>query len=155
MADSTEDQAWADRIAKFDAWIEERRRDAGSGWAKATEEEKLGEMYWESCSVSDGLTVPGPALLAAIERNIDYAGLPAVQAAMFRALRARVDGGEFDASRAENSDAVGATLGRIVDAGFFEEELRKATESTDKPWSEIPEDGKVWRIIGMALDSGA
>ena len=152
----TDDERKADRVAKFGEWIDEqRRKNAGADWARATEEEKLGEMYWESCSVSDGLTVPGPALLAAIERNIDYAGLPSVQRDMLKDLRGRLDAGQFSGSPAENSDAVGAALSGIVDAGFFEESLREARDSTDEPWSEIPEDRKVGRIIGMALDSGA
>jgi hypothetical protein len=143
------------RIAEFNDQIAEWRKSYdGSEWAKATEEEKLHNIFWEACAVSDGTTVPGTAVLAAIERNIDYAGLPPAQGDMLNDLRRRLDAGKFSGSLAEEGDTVGTALSRIVDAGFLEEALREAKESADKLWSEIPEDRKVRRIIGMALDSG-
>jgi hypothetical protein len=144
------------RIAKFGEWIEEwRKKDGGSEWAKATEEEKLREIYWESCGVSDGFTVPGPAVLAAIEKNVDYAGLPAVQRSMLEDLRGRLDASAVEASQPEKKGLVGSDIGQIVDAGFFEEALRRAKEDKQKPWAGIPEDHKVQQILLMARDSGA
>ena len=155
MADSP-DRGQADRLAEFSAWIEEwRRKGAGSEGAKATEEKKLRELFWESCTVSDGFTVPGADVLAAIERNVDYAGLPAVQREMLEDLRARLDAGQFDGSQPKHRDVVGPVLTQAIDAGFFEESLRIARESQERPWAEIPEDHKVGRLIEMARDSGA
>ena len=156
MAESHEDRGRADRLAEFSAWIEEwRRKGADSEGAKSTEEEKLRKLFWESCTVSNGFTVPGADVLAAIERNVDYAGLPAVQREMLEELRARLDARQFDGPQAEQRDVVGPVLSQAVDAGFFEESLRIAKESQERPWAEIPEDRKVRQLIEMARDSGA
>src|SRR5262249_11795053 len=108
MADEQDRRRMTDRIAEFGEWIEEwRKKGAGPETAEATEEEKLQEIYGESCSVSHGLTVPCPAVLAAIEQNVDYAGLLAVLREMLMDLRGRLDAGQFDASQPEKKDPVG------------------------------------------------
>jgi hypothetical protein len=150
--ETTEDRAER-RIAEFKHWIVQwRERDGGSDWAEATEEEKLEQMLFESCTLTQGTTVPGAAVLAAIERNIDYAGLPVVQQTMLRDLRARLDVGE--AYLANKEDLVGNVLQQIVDTGFLEQWLRAEKNSEEPRWSGISEDDKVWRIIAIANESG-
>jgi hypothetical protein len=154
LANSPERTTEDERIAEFREWIGERRGEAVFGWANATEEDKLRDIYWESTSVSGGLTVPGAAVLEAIEESVDVAGLTAVQREMLRDIRARLDAGGFDASPTEWNDRIKAAVERVVDTGLFKESLRSAKASTDRPWAEVPGDLKVGRIIEMARDSG-
>ena len=158
MAESHEDRGRADRLAEFEPRGSRSgvARWADSEGAKSTEEEKLRKLFWESCTVSNGFTVPGVDALAAIERNVDYAGLPAVQREMLEELRAaRLDARQFDGPQAEQRDVVGPVLSQAVDAGFFEESLRIAKESQERPWAEIPEDRKVRQLIDRTAGFGS
>ena len=63
-------------------------------WTEITEVRKLQEVVWQSWTSSRGTTVPGSAaLLEAIERHVDYAGLPEVQRDMLVDVRAKLDSG--------------------------------------------------------------
>ena len=145
------------RIAEFNDWIAEWRMSVGgSAWETATEEEKLRNIFWQSCAELNGATIPGSAVLDAIERNVDYADLPVVQQEMLRDLRAKLDDGRVDLATAnENEDLAGKMLERIVDAGFFEQSLTAEKNRREPAWSGISEDIKVRRIIEIAHDSGA
>jgi hypothetical protein len=147
----SEDRRRADLIVEFVERIATwRKEDVASKWVKMSEEDKLRGIYWESNTVPDGA-----ATLAAIEANVDYAGLPAFQREMLRDLRGRLDAGEFDGSQAENPDPASTDLLRIVDTGFFEQSLRIAKQNKDGAWAKTPDDQKVGRLIEMARESGA
>ena len=151
-----EDRQRADRIDEFQAAIEEhRQKNDGAEWAAMSEEEKLETMYFESCTVLHGLTVPGPALLEAIEQNVDYSSLPPTQRGMLSDLRHRLDAGEMDSTEQGRHDPVATAIGAIVDTAYFERSLSQAKEDTTRPWAEISDDDKVYEIIAMARDSGA
>ena len=147
----------------FDSRIEELRREGVSSypplggktpWAETTETRKLEEIVWESWTVSHGSTVPGVAALAAIERNVDYADLPAVQRKMLEDLRARLDAGQFSGEQPEHKDLAGRSLARIVGVGEFEGMLTSWKESDDRPWAEVSEAVKVRVIVDVAQEAG-
>lgn len=153
----------AGAVAAFESRIEELRREGVSSypplggktpWAETTETRKLDEIVWESWTVSHGSTVPGVAALAAIERNVDYAGLPAVQREMLEDLRARLDAGQFSGEQPEHKDLAGRSLARIVGVGEFEGMLTSWKESDDRPWAEVPEAVKVRVIVDVAQEAG-
>ena len=100
-----------------------------------------------------GLTVPGTAVLEAIERNVDYAGLLVVQREMLTDIRSRLDARRFDATQPGHGLEI--ALDQVVDVGFFEESLLIARESKDRPWAEGSEDHKVQRLFQIARDSGS
>ena len=106
MAGSRDGRGQNDLVAEFNARIERLQRNGVSTypprggkmpWAEASEERKLGEIVRESWRYIRGLTVPGNAVLEAIERNVDYAGLAPGQPETLRSLRAGIDSGTFEA----------------------------------------------------------
>ena len=159
MADSQDGRGQAEAAAAFDSRIEELRREGvntyaplggKTPWAETTETRKLEEIVWDSWTVSHGSTVPGVAALAAIEREVDYAGLPAVQREMLQDLRARLNAGQFGGEQ----DLAGMALARIVGVGEFEGMLTSWKESDDRPWAEVPEAVKVRVIVDVAQQAG-
>ena len=90
--------------------IEELRRDGVCShelgqkvaWAEATELNKVAGIVWTALSVSlKGPAVPGADTLAAIEREIDYGGLPPLQREMLLDVRAKVDAGALSGPEAD------------------------------------------------------
>jgi hypothetical protein len=90
--------------------IEELRRDGVCShelgqkvaWAEATELNKVAGIVWTALSVSlKGPAVQGADTLAAIEREIDYGGLPPLQREMLLDVRAKVDAGALSGPEAD------------------------------------------------------
>ncbi len=163
MADSQDGRGQDEAVAAFESRIEELRREGVSSypplggktpWAETTETRKLEEIVWESWTVSHGSTVLGVAALAAIEREVDYAGLPTVQREMLEDLRARLDAGQFGGEQPEHKDLAGRALARIVGIGQFEQGLGEWKENEDRPWAEVPEAVKVRVIVDVAQEAG-
>jgi hypothetical protein len=148
MSEPREDKVKADRISEFDKEIEELL----SSGADATEQDKLEQIVWASSVVIDGVTVPGTAVLAAIERYVDHAGLPESQRDMLKNLRAKVDAGRMDGEQPAE-DSIGIALAKIVDTGMFEESLDRAKRNQDEPWAEMPEFEKVRLLVKLALEA--
>ena len=104
----------------------------------------LGEASFDQGAVGPRvIAVPGAAKLEAVERNIDYAALPAVQREMLEDLRARLDAGQLEGAQTDHKDLVGMGLARVVGVGEFEQGLKWCKEEEDRPWAEVPEGVKV------------
>ena len=159
MADSREERGEDDLVADFGARVDELRRDGVSAypplgaqkpWTEITEVRKLQEIVWQSWVSSHGSTVPGSASLEAIERYVDYAGLPEVQRDMLVDLRAKLDSGLFGEVNPDGTDGVSAALGGIVASAEFDEKLAAWKQRQDEPWSGVPDDEKVHRLVDVA-----
>jgi hypothetical protein len=135
-------------------------------WATAPETDKLEQIVWESMNVwlSDKSTgtgdpafaviaVPGAAALEAVERHVDYAGLPAVQREMLQDLRAGLDAGQFGGPPPKHKDAVADALERVVSVGHFDRMVQDAKESELWPWAEISADRKMWELMNLAAEA--
>jgi hypothetical protein len=164
MAEATETEAQADAIVAFEEGIQNLRRegvyDHGLGrripWADTSETRKLTAIAVESMTVSihDEQSVPGATALAAIEREIDYAGLPAVQRDMLYDLRVQLDAGELDGPQPEHKDIAGMALARIVGVGEFERLLEPYKQDEKALWAHVPEDEKVRVLVDLAQEAG-
>jgi hypothetical protein len=176
MVKSSVDDEQANLTAAFDQSIDALRNGGlpcypplggRTPWAESSEIDKLEAIVWESQTVwlrersseardggLDVIRVSGTDALAAIERNIDYAGLPPVQAGMLRELRATLDSGPLDAAHPEHKDLAGMALARIVGAGEFDERLEGWKECTDRPWAGRSEAEKVSAMVGIAAEVG-
>jgi hypothetical protein len=176
MADSHEERELEDRIAEFSGRIERLRRDGVSSypplgartpWPEAADIRKLEEIVWESMTIwlraegtipSDGslrmIAVPGIKTLEVIEREVDYAGLPAVQRELLLNLRDSVDAGQLGEHPSAHKDLAGMALARIIGVGHFDQMLRVAKECDDKPWDQLPEAGKVSLLVDLAQEAG-
>ena len=176
MAMSSRDWDTADLVADFDTRIEALRREGVPSypplggrkpWAETPEPEKLEAIAWESTNIwlRDGssgegeaglhvISVPGAAALAAIERHVDYAGLPPVQREMLEDLRTKLDAGQLDGPQPDRKDLAALALARIVGIGEFEEKLGALKADEDRPWAEVPEDVKAAVLVDMAEDAG-
>jgi hypothetical protein len=176
VADSQNGRAVDELIGDFDARIEALRREGVPSypplegrkpWAETPEPEKLEAIAWESTNIwlrdgssgegdagLDVISVPGAAALAAIERHVEYAGLPPVQREMLEDLRTKLDAGELDGPRPDQKDLAALALARIVGIGEFEEKLGALKADQDRPWAEVPEDMKVSVLVDMAQEAG-
>jgi hypothetical protein len=145
------DQGQVDRLAEFEARIAQLRGDRIDSpdrrwitpWADLAETHKLYRIVWESWTEWHGSPVPGAEALSAIERNVDYAGLPDHQREMLQNLRARLDAGQLAEPLPGHRDRVEMALSYIVGSAEFEEGLRSLKENRDLPWAELPENVKV------------
>jgi hypothetical protein len=145
------DQGQVDRLAEFEARIAQLRGDRVDSpdrrwrtpWADLAETHKLYRIVWESWTEWHGSPVPGSEALSAIERNVDYAGLPDHQREMLQNLRARLDAGQLAEPLPGQRDRVEMALSYIVGSAEFEEGLRSLKENRDLPWAELPENVKV------------
>jgi hypothetical protein len=171
MADSRERDDAVDRlVADFRARIGGLLREGVPDfpplghtlpWEQATEERKLENIVWESMSVwpvagrPESIAVPGAVALEAVERHVDYAGLPAAQRELLEELRARLDAGAFAGPPPPHKDAVAGGLEAAVGVGHLERMLRAAKEGEERPWAGRPEAEKVRDIIGMAAETAA
>jgi hypothetical protein len=154
MADSREDEEIRRMVADFNAAVEELRlegvpayppRGGRTPWAEAPETEKLQEIVWLSMIVWRGersldatsphfIGLPGTAALEAIERNIDYAGLPAVPREMLQELRAGLDSGRMGGTPADQSDAIHIGVAEAFGVIDFDQRVEAAKESVHGPW---------------------
>ena len=177
MADSRHERAVDDLAVDFGARIEGLRRDGvpsypplggRTPWAEAPEAEKLEQIVWESMSVWLGaksfdpgaagpevISLPGAVALEAVERHVDYAGLPEAQRAQLVELRARLDAGQFAGPPTGHKDPVADGLQRAVGVGHLEDMLQAAKEGDGRPWAVRPEAEKVKDIVGLSAETAA
>jgi hypothetical protein len=176
MADVQEKREVDRLVADFGAAVEDLRREGvpaypplggRTPWAETPETEKLEQIVWESMTVRIGkessdpgavgpqvIAVPGVAALEAIERNVDYAGLPASQREMLQDLRAGIDTGLIDAKPPDYKDRVAIGLARVVGVSHFDGMVQSAKEGEDRLWATRPEDDKVRTLVDMAQVAG-
>jgi hypothetical protein len=95
--------------AAFDASID-------AEWREVKKLELIVEDAWWA-SGRFGKTIPGVAVLGAVERHVDYAGLPAAQREMLQDLRAGLDAGRLGETRPDGKDDVAIGLERVVGVG--------------------------------------
>jgi hypothetical protein len=163
-AESGEGRRQDERVAEFEERIAELRREgipsypplaARKMWEQATETDKLEEIIWNSWSWTwpEGSDIPSGAVLAAIEREVDYAGLPSLQREMLQDLRTRHDTGHLGGTDPNQVAVAAMTLAQIVNVGEFEARLTALKEGEEGPWAELPEDAKVSAIVDLAQAS--
>jgi len=152
-------------VAAFESRIEERPHkgiykdylDEWLPWAEATAADKLEAIVMEAqyASPDDGPTVPGSAMLRAVEREVEDAELPASQREMLRDVRERIDAGQLDGPHPKHHmDRAWMALREIVAVGAFELMLETITQEGGLWWP-IPEDHKAGMIVNLGLEAGA
>jgi hypothetical protein len=164
-------------VADFAARVEGLRRDGVPAypplgntlpWEQATEERKLENIVWESMivrleaeSFDPGaagprvISLPGAVALEAVERHVDYAGLPAAQRELLQDLRAGLDTGRFNTPPSGHRDLLVDGLGRVVGVGHLEGMLQAAREGEGRSWAGRPEAEKVKAIVGQSVETAA
>jgi hypothetical protein len=152
------DRKQSDRLAEFGELIEELHRDGlidldrsdriTTPWAEIPEKDKLWAVVWQSWTSA----VPGAAVLAAIEREVDYDRLPVAQREMLLELRAKLDAGHLDGPQPDHNDLAGTALARIVGVGQFDRRLGAWKESDEWSWGELAEDSKVRWMVDLAQE---
>jgi hypothetical protein len=163
MADTRDDQKQVEAVSEFEATIAALRYqgvyshafETYKPWEDVPETQKLGEILMESWSSSNGYSVPGTVALAAIERNVDYAGLPAVQRELLLDLRTKLDAGQLDEPLPGRKDAVVTALTRIHGIEQFEAMLERRKQEDELPWRELSEADKVIVMMGIAWEAGS
>ena len=170
MPESQEGREQAETLGTFDARIEKMKQDGVYShvlgreipWAEATELSKVDAITWAALSVSlNGPAVPGGDTLAAVERNVDYDGLPPLQRDMVRDVRQKFDAGHLPGPNPDRGmDRTWKALNWIVGIDKFDRELEryKAEGLYDRPqntpWAEVPESKKVSALVGLARHDG-
>jgi hypothetical protein len=166
MAESREVRDVADLLGAFDERIEKLSTDGVYShelrreipWAEATELNKVEAIVWVAQSVSrEGPAVPGAYTLGAIERNVDFGGLPSPQREMLLEVRAKIDTGALPgADAARGMDRAWSALNWITGIDKFDRwlETYKAdglyNRPKNTPWADVPEAKKVNAIVGLA-----
>ena len=138
-------------------------------WADVSEQRKLEAIIWESMTVSGSgesferdeiiqevISVPGSVALDAVERNVDYAGLPAAQRHLLEELRGELASGYFDAIGADDTpkDFVHAGLARVVGIDHFEQMLDAVRNNVDDPWAGRSDIEKLRFLVDAATEAG-
>lgn len=137
--------------ADFDASID-------AEWREVKKLELIVEDAWWA-SGRFGKTIPGVAVLGAVERHVDYAGLPAAQREMLQDLRAGLEAGRLGETRPDGKDDVAIGLERVVVAGralrlaeleAHVEDFKRSGVTDDRgrrwAWQQISEGEKLDRI---------
>lgn len=170
MPTSNDDRQAADPAAAFRGRLAGLRAegayDRWSGshvpWDRAPEPLKLAAIIRTavSASVTTG-PVSGAETLAAVDREVDPAGLPAWQREMLGDVRARLAAGELDGPhRGRVMDLAWSALDRIAARDDFDGWLEKYkadglyARPRNTPWADVPEPDKVSAIVGLAWQEG-
>ena len=150
--------------------IHRPHRNIEAGWCLFPSTEKHSRMgrcnlfgqdggagIWRTHSASrDATPVPGDVTLTAIERNVDYDGLPSVQAEMLRVVRQKLDVGDLPEPHPDRGmDRTWRALNSIGSIDKFDRDLEhyKAEGLYDRPkntpWAAVPESKKVSALVRL------
>ncbi len=151
----------------FDAEIGKLREDGLASlrlrrqvaWDEASEADKLAAIEWQAVRVSlMGEPVRGVDLLVAVERNVDYEGLPTAQGDRLRDLRVQIDAGRIDVSPSPRDlDHAWKAVSWTAGIEAFDRSLDRYKADglynfpNNIPWAEVSADRKASEIVGLAL----